>query len=43
MNDDRKRILIGVAAALVCEILFGLSYTFTKNAMKSADEIDLLG
>ncbi len=43
MNAHKKRILMGVSAALVCEILFGLSYTFTKNAMKSADEIDLLG
>lgn len=43
MDEHKKRILIGVAAALICEILFGLSYSFTKNAMKSADELDLLG
>ena len=43
MDDHKKRITIGVAAALVCEVLFGLSYSFTKHAMNSADELDLLG
>lgn len=43
MEQAKRRILIGVAAALVCEVLFGLSYSFTKSAMGSADEIDLLG
>ena len=43
MDDHKRRIAIGVSAALVCEVLFGLSYSFTKHAMNSADELDLLG
>ncbi len=43
MDEAKRGILIGVLAALGCEVLFGLSYSFTKNAMRSADEIDLLG
>lgn len=43
VDQAKRRILIGILAALVCEVLFGLSYSFTKSAMGSADEIDLLG
>lgn len=43
MDEAKRGLLIGVLAALTCEILFGLSYSFTKSVMGVADEIDLLG
>lgn len=40
---ENKKILKGVLCALGCEILFGVSYVFTKNATSVAGELDLLG
>ncbi len=38
-----KKTTVGILCALGCEILFGFSYIFTKNATKVAGELDLLG
>lgn len=38
-----KNIWIGCLSALGCEILFGLSYIFTKDATKAASVFALLG
>lgn len=46
---DKKRIMgnkkttLGILCALGCEVLFGFSYIFTKNATKVAGELELLG
>ena len=37
-----KKTTVGILCALGCEILFGFSYIFTKNATKVAGELDLL-
>lgn len=36
-------VLIGCLCAVGCEILFGLSYVFTKQATASASVLALLG
>ena len=38
-----KNILVGSLAALGCEILFGISYLFTKQATGQASALALLG
>lgn len=42
MKSD-KNILIGCLCALGCELLFGFSYLFTKNATGSASAFALMG
>ncbi len=42
MSANRK-ILIGCLAALGCELLYGFSYLFTKNATGTASVLALLG
>ncbi len=43
--EDKKsnNLIIGCMCALGCEIFFGLSYVFTKQATDSASELSLLG
>lgn len=41
--DEKKNILIGCLCALGCELLFGLSYMFTKQATNTASAFALLG
>ena len=43
MKDQKKDSLIGISCALGCEIIYGLSYTFTKQATECASELALLG
>ncbi len=43
MNRDNRDVLIGVLCALGCEVLFGLSYLFTKQATNVASTLSLLG
>ena len=44
MNKSTKnKTLIGCLCALGCEVLFGLSYVFTKQATESAGAFELLG
>ena len=38
-----KNILVGSLAALGCEILFGISYLFAKQATGQASALALLG
>ena len=38
-----SKTFIGCLCALGCEILFGLSYAFTKQAMESTGAFELLG
>ena len=38
-----KKIAIGCLCALGCEVLFGLSYVFTKSASETAGTFELLG
>ncbi len=42
-TDKKSAVFIGVAAALVCEAMYGLSYFFTKQATESAEPLALLG
>ena len=42
-GTERKRTNIGVASAICCEALFGLSYVFTKQATANATPLSLLG
>ena len=39
----KNKTLIGCLCALGCEVLFGLSYVFTKQATESAGAFELLG
>lgn len=41
-NKNEHKIIIGCASAAVCEILFGLSYLFTKQATSHVNELTLL-
>ena len=45
MTTKRKynNILLGCLCALGCEVLYGLSYIFTKQATESANAFSLLG
>ena len=43
MKKKKNDILTGCLCALVCELLYGLSYIFTKNATDSASVPALLG
>lgn len=38
-----RRLLVGILAAIGCEVLFGLSYGFTKHATQVASGLALLG
>lgn len=40
---DKNKVRVGVLSALSCEILFGLSYLFTKSAGSQASALALLG
>ena len=40
---QRKNLMTGSLCALSCEILYGMSYVFTKQATNSASELSLLG
>lgn len=42
-NKTDRNILIGCLCALGCEMLFGFSYLFTKNATASASAFALMG
>ena len=39
----KNKTLIGCLCAISCEVLFGLSYVFTKQATESAGTLELLG
>ncbi|MBQ9882554.1 MAG: DMT family transporter [Synergistes sp.] len=39
-NNDAR---VGCLCAIACEVLFGFSYLFTKNATEEASELALLG
>ena len=41
-DDKRKNVISGCLCALGCEVLFGLSYVFTKQATVSAGALSLL-
>lgn len=41
--DKKSAVFIGVAAALGCEVMYGLSYFFTKHATENAEPLALLG
>lgn len=41
--DSKSSVFIGVAAAISCEIIYGLSYFFTKQAIEIAAPLELLG
>ena len=41
MNDNR--VLTGSLCALGCEVLYGLSYLFTKQTAETASPLALLG
>ena len=44
MKIDKKSVIfVGIMAALGCEVMYGLSYFFTKQATESAAPLDLLG
>ena len=45
MNEvnSKKNIVVGCLCALGCEVIFGLSYIFTKQATGAASELALLG
>ena len=43
MERDNKDVLVGILCALGCEVLFGLSYIFTKQATNVASPLSLLG
>ena len=40
---NRRNLLIGYLCAFGCEVVFGLSYSFTKNATETASPLALLG
>lgn len=42
-NNTKKDLIIGSLCAIGCEILFGLSYLFTKEAGQTASTLALLG
>lgn len=42
-NNTKKDLIIGSLCAIGCEILFGLSYLFTKEAGQTASALALLG
>lgn len=42
-KHEYKDSMIGCAATLACEFIFGLSYIFTKQAIDSASTLTLLG
>lgn len=42
-SPKRSGMRIGVLCALSCEVLFGMSYMFTKQAMANASAFSLLG
>lgn len=41
--SDKGRIFLGFFSAIACEVIFGLSYMFTKNAISSASSLAILG
>lgn len=41
-KNDKNKILLGCFSAAICEILFGLSYLFTKQVTASIDTFALL-
>ena len=43
MTEIQKKTLIGCVCAVSCEILFGLSYLFTKKITSDVDAVTLLG
>ncbi len=43
MDAKKKKFFIGSMSAITCEILYGLSYIFTKQATSTASEFALLG
>jgi len=43
VNKNRKKIIIGCTCAILCEVLFGLSYLFTKQITESVSALTLLG
>lgn len=43
MNENKKDIIKGCLAAIGCEVLFGLSYAFTKQATGFTTPMALLG
>ena len=42
-KHEYRDSMIGCAATLACEVIFGLSYIFTKQAINSASTLTLLG
>lgn len=42
-KKNNKKIIIGVAFALACEFLYGISYIFTKSATEDVSMLTLLG
>ena len=42
-GNSQKDIVVGCLCALGCEVIFGLSYLFTKQATGAASELALLG
>lgn len=43
MNENKKRILTGCLCAVLCEIIFGFSFLFTKQITQSVSPVSLLG
>jgi drug/metabolite transporter (DMT)-like permease len=43
VEGDSKDMLVGILCALGCEVLFGLSYIFTKQATNVASPLSLVG
>ena len=43
MTSSRRNLLLGYLCAFGCEVVFGLSYSFTKNATETATPLALLG
>lgn len=42
-GNPQQNIVVGCLCALACEVIFGLSYLFTKQATGAASELALLG
>lgn len=42
METEKKSIIIGCLCAMFCEILYGMSYMFTKQATELASPFALL-
>lgn len=43
LKIKKNGVILGCAAAIICETIFGMSYAFTKQATQQASEFYLLG